>query len=252
MDTEIRYRESSARSFGSTAAFLTADDANELCRTWIEAERERTHALLTELLIQICDNVIPEVVSRLPELRGPAGPVGPAGKLPIVEEWARETVFYEGSVVTYEGGSYQALRDTGEPPDNEAHWKCLAAPGRDGKSIRHRGTFKEDSEYTAYDAVAHNGASFLALHSKPGSCPGPGWQLLSAPGKRGVAGERGPQGDRGPVGIAGPPGKDAASIVGWSMDRSAYTVTPVMSDGSSGSPLNLRGLFEQFVHETDR
>jgi hypothetical protein len=250
MDTEIRYRESSARSFESTG--LTADDVNELCRRRIEAERERTRALLTELLIRICDNAIPEVVSRRPELRGPAGPVGPAGKLPIVEEWTRETVFYEGSVVTYEGGSYQALRDTGEPPDNEAHWKCLAAPGRDGKSIRHRGTFKEESEYTAYDAVAHNGASFLALHSKPGSCPGPGWQLLSAPGKRGVAGERGPQGDRGPVGIAGPPGKDAARIVGWSMDRSAYTVTPVMSDGSSGSPLNLRGLFEQFVHETDR
>ena len=32
----------------------------------------------------------------------------------------------------------------------------------------------------------------------------------------------------------------------------AYTVTPVMSDGSSGPPLNLRGLFEQFVHETGR
>ena len=249
MDTEIRYRESSARSCGSTAAFLTADDVNELWRSWIEGERERTHALLTELLIQICDNTIPEVVSTLPELRGPTGP---AGKLPIARAWRPETVYYEGSVVTYEGGSYQALRDTGEAPDNEAHWKCLAAPGRDGKSIRHRGTFKEDSEYTAYDAVALNGASFLALHNKPGSCPGPGWQLLSAPGKRGVAGERGPQGDRGPVGIAGPPGKDAASIVGWSMDRSAYTVTPVMSDGSSGSPLNLRGLIEQFVHETDR
>ena len=185
-----------ARPFESTGAFLTADDVNELCQRWIEAERERTHALLTELLIQICDNAIPEVVSRLPELRGPAGQVGPAGKLPIVEEWARETVFYESSVVSYEGGSYQALRDTGEPPDNEAHWKCLAAPGRDGKSIRHRGTFKEDSEYTAYDAVAHNGASFLALHSKPGSCPGPGWQLLSAPGKRGVAGDRGPRRSR--------------------------------------------------------
>jgi hypothetical protein len=56
MDTEIRYRESSARPFESTGAFLTADDVNELCQRRIEAERERTHALLTELLIQICDN----------------------------------------------------------------------------------------------------------------------------------------------------------------------------------------------------
>ena len=109
MDTEIRYRESSARPFESTGAFLTADDVNELCRSWIEVERERTHALLTELLIQICDNTIPEVVSTLPELRGPTGP---AGKLSIVKEWRRETVFYEGAVVIYDGGSYQALRDT--------------------------------------------------------------------------------------------------------------------------------------------
>ena len=106
MDTEIRYRESSARPFESTGAFLTADDVNELCRSWIEVERERTHALLTELLIQICDNTIPEVVSTLPELRGPTGP---AGKLSIVKEWTRETVFYEGAVVIYDGGSYQAL-----------------------------------------------------------------------------------------------------------------------------------------------
>jgi hypothetical protein len=220
---------------------------NELCRRLIEAERERTRALLTELLIQICDNTIPDVVSRLPELRGPAGPVGPAGKLPIVEEWTRETVFYEGSVVTYDGGSYQALRDTGEPVDNAAHWRCLAAPGRDAKSLRHRRTFKDDLEYAAFDVIALNGGSFLALHDKPGPCPGPGWQLLAAPGKRGVAG---PQGDRGPAGIAGPPGKDAARIVNWAMDRIAYTVTPVMSDGSKGPPLNLRGLFEQFVQET--
>ena len=75
MDTEIRYRESSARPYESTGAFLTADDVNELCQRRIEAERERTHALLTELLIQICDNTIPEVVSTLPELRGPTGPV---------------------------------------------------------------------------------------------------------------------------------------------------------------------------------
>ena len=246
MDTEIRYRESSARPFESTGAFLTADDVNELCQRWIEAERERTHALLTELLIQICDNTIPEVVSTLPELRGPTGP---AGKLSIVKEWTRETVFYEGAVVIYDGGSYQALRDTGEPPDNAAHWQCLAAPGRDAKPICHRGTFKGNVEYAAYDAVALNGGSFLALHDKPGPCPGPGWQLLSAPGKRGAPGEPGPQGDRGP---AGPPGKDAATIVCWAMDRVSYSVTPVLSDGISGPPLNLRVLFEQFVDETGR
>ena len=46
-----------------------------------------------------------------------------------------------------------------------------------------------------------------------------------------------------------PPGKDAARIVNWAMDHIAYTVTPVTSDGTSGPPLNLRGLFEQFLKE---
>lgn len=56
-------------------------------------------------------------------------------------------------------------------------------------------------------------------------------------------------GDRGPTGIAGPPGKDATTIACWTLDRAANTVTPVMSDGTSGPPLNLRGLFEQFQDE---
>ena len=36
-----------------------------------------------------------------------------------------------------------------------------------------------------------NGGSFLALREKPGAGPGPGWQLLAAPGKRGIAGKKG-------------------------------------------------------------
>jgi hypothetical protein len=35
----------------------------------------------------------------------------------------------------------------------------------------------------------------------------------------------------------------------WTLDRAAYTVTPLMSDGTSGPPLNLRSLFEQFLEE---
>jgi hypothetical protein len=197
METDIRSTETSSRACERETAASADQWANwttNQIRSAVEAERERTFGLLTELLVQIQKDVIPEVVATLPALRGPAGPVGPAGKLPFIREWTRETVFYEGTVVTYDGGSYQALRDTGEPPDNEAHWRCLAAPGRDGKSLRHRGTFKEDSEYAAYDVIALNGGSFLALHDKPGACPGPGWQLLAGPGKRGVAGERGPQG----------------------------------------------------------
>ena len=92
-------------------------------RSAIEAERERTFALLTEVLVRIQKDMIPEVVATLPALRGPAGPVGPAGKLPIVEEWTRETVSTKAPSSPTMAAAYQALRDTGEPPDNEAHWQ---------------------------------------------------------------------------------------------------------------------------------
>jgi hypothetical protein len=40
------------------------------------------------------------------------------------------------------------------------------------------------------------------------------------------------------------------TICDWKIDRARYVATPVMSDGREGSPLELRGLFEQFLHET--
>jgi hypothetical protein len=64
--------------------------------------------------------------------------------------------------------------------------------------------------------------------------------------KRGVAGEKGPQGERGPKGEQGEAG---VSIVRWKLDRERYVATPVMSDGSNGPALELRGLFEQFLAE---
>jgi hypothetical protein len=249
METDIQYSEPSSRARERESAASAEQWSNwttDQIRSAVEAERERTFELLTELLVRVKKDMIPEVVATLPALRGPVGPAGPVGRLPIAKEWLREKVYYEGEVITYDGATYQALHDTGEPPDNEAHWICLAAPGRDAKSFRHRGTFKDDAEYASHDIVALNGGSFLALHDKPGLCPGPGWQLLCAQGKRGATGEPGP---RGPIGVAGPPGHDAEIIIGWAVDRTSYTVTPMMSDGTSGPPLNLRGLFEQFQDE---
>ena len=54
-------------------------------------------------------DMIPEVVATLPALRGPTGPVGPAGKLQVAKEWLREKVYYEGEVITYDDATYQAL-----------------------------------------------------------------------------------------------------------------------------------------------
>jgi hypothetical protein len=177
--------------------------------------------------------------------QGPAGPrgeQGPPGKLPPGKLWVPETVYYEGDVVAYDGGTFQAKGDTGQPPSH-ADWVCLATSGRDGKSIAVRGTFDQSASYRRLDVVALNGGSFVALKDAPGPCPGPGWQLIASQGKRGAAGEKG---ERGPKGDAGASG---ATIRDWKIDRDRYVATPIMSDGSEGPPLELRGLFEQFFSE---
>src|SRR5262249_51610402 len=96
---------------------------------------------------QLMIDVSREVVAQLQhdaEMRGPPGPSGPRGeegppgKLPLVKLWMPETVYYEGDVVAYDGGMFQAMCDTGQPPSH-AHWICLAAAGRDGNSITVRG-----------------------------------------------------------------------------------------------------------------
>jgi hypothetical protein len=165
--------------------------------------------------------------------------------MPMAKLWAPEKVYYTGDVVTYDGGTFQAKRDTGQPPSH-ADWTCLATSGRDGESIAVRGTFAESASYRRLDVVALNGGSFVALKDAPGPCPGPGWQLIASQGKRGAAGEKG---ERGPPGPRGDAGASGATIRDWKIDRARYVATPIMSDGSEGPPLELRGLFEQFFLE---
>jgi hypothetical protein len=224
-----------------TAQF-TLDDIDRRIEDRVAAEHEFMMGILTELLAQIQSDA---------EMRGPSGPAGPrgeqgpSGKLPLVKVWVPETVHYEGEVVAYDGGTFQAKRDTGQPPSH-AHWVCLASAGRDGKSMTVRGTFNETADYRRLDVVALNGGSFIALKDAPGPCPGSGWQLIVSQGKRGVAGEKGERGSPGPKGDAG---ASSATIRDWRIDRARYLATPVMSDGSDGPPLELRGLFEQFFSE---
>ena len=44
-------------------------------------------------------------------------------------------------------------------------------------------------------------------------------------------------------GLQGDPGLSGATIRDWKIDRARYVATPVMSDGSEGPRLELRGLF---------
>ena len=204
----------------------------------IAAEHEFMIGILAELLAHL---------QRDAEMRGPPGPAGPRGEqgppglMPLVKLWMPETVYYEGDVVAHDG-TFQAKRDTGQPPSH-ADWICLATAGRDGNSITVRGTFDESVSYRRLDVAALNGGSFIALKDAPGPCPGAGWQLLASQGKRGIAGARGERGPQGSPGLSG------ATIRDWKVDRARYVATPVMSDGREGPPLELRGLFEQFLKD---
>src|SRR5262249_13920702 len=121
----------------------------------IAAENEFMIALMAENNVALKAEWVVGAMGP-PGPSGPRGEQGPAGKRPLVKLWVPETVHYEGDVVAYDGGTFQATRDTGQPPSH-ADWVCLATAGRDGNSITVRGTFDETQEYRRLDVVALNG-----------------------------------------------------------------------------------------------
>ena len=100
------------------------------------------------------------------------------------------------------------------------------------------GAWDADREYRKFDLVNFNGSEWRARFDNPGQLPGEGWAIASKVGERGKRGDIGPKGDRGPP---------AATITGWTIRE--YVAVPVMSDGSAGAPLDLRGFFELFYRE---
>jgi hypothetical protein len=71
-----------------------------------------------------------------------------------------------------------------------------------------------------------NGASFAARRDNPGPCPGEGWQLIAAQGKRGNPGERGAVGQKGERGAPG------ASIIAASVNDDGLMILR-SGDGST-------------------
>jgi hypothetical protein len=171
------------------------------------------------------------------------------GRLPIIKDFRPQTVHYEGDIVTCNGATYQARCDTGEPVTSQ-DWICIARAGRDGingDTPRFCGAFNAHAEYRQFDIAEFDGSSFIALDNDPGIPGDPGWQLLCGKGNRGVTGGVGPRGQKGE---RGPRGEAAPTIISWVLDRARYTAYPTMSNGTAGAPLELRGLFEQFLVET--
>jgi hypothetical protein len=177
--------------------------------------------------------------------RGDQGDPGPSGKLPGVKAYQPEAVYYEGEAVVHLGATWQALRDTGRAPPHD-DWICLAEAGRNARPPTIRSTYNGAATYSQLDIVALNGSSFMARKDAPGVCPGDDWQMIATRGKPGIKGPQGERGERGQKGDKGDPG---LTILHWEIDRPNYQVVPVMSDGSEGPALALRGLFEQFHEE---
>ena len=100
------------------------------------------------------------------------------------------------------------------------------------------GLFDPARDYRKFDLVAFGGSEWRARRDNPGALPGDGWALSASAGKTGQKGEIG---KRGP---AGPPGP---IIAGWTVRD--FAAVPVLSDGSTGPPLDLRALFEQYHAE---
>ena len=174
-------------------------------------------------------------------LRGAQPP--PPAKFPRIKAFSADTIYHEGDIVAFAGSTYQATKDTARAPGTR-DWICLAIAGA-GFTVR--GTYGNAVENRQLDVVMVNGSSFVALKDLPGPCPGDDWQLLASRGSRG---HQGPSGERGLMGLRGERGAAAPTIQSWCIDRTRYTATPIMSDGSIGPSLELRGLFEQFFAET--
>src|SRR5262249_61426655 len=114
-------------------------------------------------------------------LRGTQPP--PPAKFPTIRVWSEDTIFHEGDIVAFAGGTYQATKDTARAPGAQ-HWVCLARPGN-GFTIR--GTYDGSETYNQFDVVMVNGSSFVPLKNNPGPCPAPDFHLLTgcgSPGRR--------------------------------------------------------------------
>jgi hypothetical protein len=141
-----------------------------------------------------------ELVAKAVEALPPPekGDPGPMGALPVVKAW-EDRVHYQGDVVTFDGGLFQAARDTGKAPPQE-DWVCIVKRGDDGKDadeIELKATFDPSADYRRLNVVALNGAAFMARKDAPGACPGEGWQMIAMQGKQGKPGIPGQKGPRG-------------------------------------------------------
>jgi hypothetical protein len=175
----------------------------------LESERLRAERAEFELRVERA------VAARLAELKdGPPGPQGSPGERGE-----------PGAGIVGPPGEPGPPGPPGEPGETPYVGEVFAL-------------FDPAAEYRKFDLVSLNGSQWRAKRDAPGPLPGDGWAIAGQVGKRGEAGQRGERG------LQGPPGPPGAVIAKWSVRD--YVAVPVMSDGSAGPPLDLRGFFEQY------
>lgn len=159
-----------------------------------------------------------------PGEQGRPGPEGRPGKFGKVRGY-QEGVWYEGDVVSFQGETFQAIRDTGKDPTHN-DWILLSAKGRDGDTPQPQGTYDPQRQYKKYDFVMFNGSSFIADRDNPGILGGEekveGWKLMASAGKRGK------EGKEGPIGKEGKPGPKVVEMV-----TKDHVIILTNSDGST-------------------
>lgn len=114
--------------------------------------------------------------------------------------------------------------------------------GAPGPALNWRGAWAAGTTYAQYDAVSHNGYSYLArVAIAAGNTPTPvhaDWQVVAAAGatgSTGPAGSTGPEGPTGPTGPAGP----VATTVPANTQTASYTL--VLSDAGGSVDMNGAG-----------
>lgn len=133
---------------------------------------------------------------------GKDGAQGAPGAFPIPRAW-KAAIHYAGQIVTHDGSTWQASKDTAAAPPHE-DWSLIAQRGADAPVGEVRGLYDPQANYRRFDLVSKDGAEWRAKHDDPGPLPGDGWALSAKQGKPGSKGERGEKGERGPQGERGP------------------------------------------------
>lgn len=114
-------------------------------------------------------------------------------------EYDSQTNYEKLNVVTYQGSSYCALKDTtGNLPTNSEYWQLYAEKGEKGD--------KGDIGLSNTLSIGTVEKGQEASASITGTSPNQTLNLVLPKGDKGDTGETGPQGPQGPQGVQGPQG----------------------------------------------